>query len=72
MLLALALVPPSKVTFRDIRRGYITADGQLTTTANKAAIEKGFNDHGITAGTTPVTSKTGGSGKSGKGRRRKS
>ena len=40
--------------------------------ANKAVIEKGFNDHGITAGTTPVTSKTGGTGKTGKGRRRKS
>jgi hypothetical protein len=73
MLLALALVPPSKVTFRDIRRGYISADGQLSAGANKAVIEKGFNDHGITAGTTPVAGKTGGSGKAGsKGRRRKS
>ncbi len=71
-LLALALVPPSKVTFRDMRRAFITADGQLGG-ANKAVIEKGFNDHGITAGTQPVT-KTGGTkgkGKSkSKGRRR--
>jgi Zn-dependent metalloprotease len=72
-LLALALVPPSKVTFRDMRRAFITADGQLSGGVNKAAIEKGFNDHGITAGTQPATKtgKTGTTGKSGKGRRRK-
>ncbi len=70
-LLALALVPPSKVTFRDMRRAFVSADGQLSAGANKAVIEKGFNDHGITAGTTPVAGNTGGSGKTGKGRRRK-
>lgn len=48
-LLALALVPAHKVTFRDMRRAFITADQQLTNGANRAVIEKCFDARGITA-----------------------
>lgn len=50
-LLALSLVPASKVTFRDLRRAFITADQQLTSGTYRAVIEKCFDAHGITAGT---------------------
>lgn len=69
-LLALSLVPPSKVTFRDLRRAFITADGQLTGGANRATIEKCYDAHGITAG-SQGTSGSSTSKPRGKGRRRK-
>jgi len=59
-LAALALVPSHKVTFRDLLNAYVTADQRLNNGANKAAIVKAFDDHGITlsakkgGGKTPI------------------
>lgn len=48
-LMALALVPAHRVTFRDMLRCMITADQNLNNGANRAAIEKAHKDHGITS-----------------------
>lgn len=68
-LLALSLVPPSKVTFRDLRRAFITADAQISGGTYRAVIEKSYDAHGITAGTSGSSPGTGKA--KGKGRRRK-
>jgi|GEM_PF-631995 len=68
--LLLALVPTRSVKFTDWRRCHITADQQLTGGANRPAIEKAYDAHGITAGTTAPKPKTKGKGK-GKGTGRK-
>jgi Zn-dependent metalloprotease len=47
-LAALALVPSHRVTFRDLLNAYVTADQRLNGGANKQAIVKAFDDHGIT------------------------
>lgn len=52
---ALALVPAHRVNFRDLLNAYITADQRLNNGANKAAIVKAFDNHGIT-----LTGKQGG------------
>jgi Zn-dependent metalloprotease len=53
--LLLALAPTRAVRFTDWRRCQITADQQICAGANRAAIEKAFDAHGITASgaTTP-------------------
>ncbi|MBS2010989.1 MAG: hypothetical protein JST01_28310 [Cyanobacteria bacterium SZAS TMP-1] len=62
--LLLALAPTRSVKFTDWRRCHITADQQLTGGANRAAIEKAYDAHGITAGTaTQPNTKTKGKGK---------
>ncbi|OPZ88526.1 MAG: Sensor histidine kinase LiaS [bacterium ADurb.Bin425] len=55
-LMALALVPAARVTFRDLRRTLITADQQLLNGVNRASIESNFDNRGITAGTQGGTS----------------
>jgi Zn-dependent metalloprotease len=57
-LLALALVPAHKVTFRDMRRAFLTADQQLFAGANRAVIEKNFDARGITAAPPATVPKT--------------
>ncbi|HND67023.1 MAG TPA: M36 family metallopeptidase [Candidatus Obscuribacter sp.] len=59
-LMALALVPASRVTFRDLRRALITADQQLLNGANRSAIESNFDKRGITSGQGNTAGATGG------------
>jgi Zn-dependent metalloprotease len=47
---ALALMPAHRCTFRDLLNAYVTADQRLNKGANRAAIVKAFDDHGITLG----------------------
>src|SRR5262249_35091324 len=47
---ALAVVPAHKVMFKDVLRGFVTADQNLTGGSNRALIEKSFADHGISLG----------------------
>lgn len=49
-LAALALMPAHRCTFRDLLNAYVTADQRLNNGANRAAIVKAFDDHGITLG----------------------
>jgi Zn-dependent metalloprotease len=49
-LAALALMPANRCTFRDLLNAYVTADQRLNNGANRAAIVKAFDDHGITLG----------------------
>lgn len=51
-LMALAIVPVARVTFRDMRRALITADQQLLSGANRAVIEAHFDKRGITNSVT--------------------
>jgi hypothetical protein len=54
-LMALSIVPAAKVTFRDTRRAFITADQQLLSGANRAVIEAHFDKRGITNSVAPVS-----------------
>lgn len=47
---ALALMPAHRCTFRDLLNAYVTADQRLNKGANRAAIVKAFDDHGIVLG----------------------
>lgn len=58
-LLALSLVPAAKVTFRDLRRAFISADQQVLNGVNRASIESNFDKRGITSG-AQATKATGG------------
>lgn len=58
-LMALSLVPAAKVTFRDLRRAFVTADQQLLAGVNRASIESNFDKRGITSGAA-ATKATGG------------
>jgi hypothetical protein len=61
--LLLALAPTRAVRFTDWRRCQITADQQICAGTNRAAIEKAFDAHGISATSSP---KGKGKGKGGK------
>jgi|GEM_PF-4520659 len=51
-LAALAIVPADKVKFVDMLRAMVTADRELFGGANRAHIEAGWKNHGVTLDTT--------------------